>query len=74
MSDIHPMNRDQFLRALRSYCRKNGHAAPVTTSQGKGGHIRIQVGAASTTARSGEIGRGLHREMLSQLNVPPDAF
>lgn len=40
MSDIQLVNRDQFLRALRS----------------------------------GEIGRGLHREMLTQLNLPPDAF
>ena len=56
MSDMWPVNRDQFLRALRAYCRKNGLAAPLTKPQGKGGHIRIYVGTTFTTARSGEIG------------------
>ena len=53
---------------------EKGLAAPVTKPQGKGGHIRVYVGTIFTTARSGEIGRGLHREMLTQLNLPPDAF
>lgn len=69
------MNRDQFLRNLRAYCRSSGLPAPVFEGHhGKGGHGRIYVGDRFTTARSGEIGKGLHRAMLGQLGLPPDAF
>ena len=69
------MNRDQFLRALRAYCRANDLEPPrVDLAHGKGGHGRVWLGQAFTTIRSGEIGRGLHRTMLSQLGLPPNAF
>lgn len=69
------MNRDQFLRALRSYCKANGLDAPAFNARhGKGGHGRITVGGKFTTAKTGEIGRPLHKAMLKQLGLPDDAF
>lgn len=75
MSDTQLMNRDQFIRALRSYCKANGLDAPrYDGAHGKGGHGRVYVGQKFTTIRSGEIGKGLHRAMLDQLGLPKDAF
>lgn len=69
------MNRDQFLRALRAYCRANKLPAPVfVAKRGKGGHGTIFIGSAFTVAKSGEIGTGLHRKMLADLGLPKDAF
>ena len=69
------MNRDQFLRALRAYCRDQNLQGPrFDAARGKGGHGRVYVGARFTTIRSGEIGRALHRAMLEQLGLPKDAF
>lgn len=75
MSDISGVNRDQFLRALRAYCRDHDLPAPrFDAAHGKGGHGRVSVGTGFTTIRSGEIGRSLHRAMLEQLGLPKDAF
>ena len=69
------MNRDQFLRALRAYCRAQKLPAPVfVKAHGKGGHGRVYVGEKFTTIRSGEIGKGLHKAMLLQLGLPENAF
>lgn len=69
------MNRDQFLRALRAYCRQNNLEAPrFVPSHGKGGHGRVYVGAMFTTIVSGEIKKPTHRGMLGQLGLPKDAF
>jgi hypothetical protein len=69
------MNRDQFLRALRRYCRAENLDPPVfVPGHGKGGHGRVYVGDRFTTIKSGEIGKGLHRAMLGQLGLPDDAL
>jgi hypothetical protein len=69
------VNRDQFVRASRVYCRGHDLPAPrFDAARGKGGHGRIYVGARFTTIRSGEIGRALHRAILEQLGLPKDAF
>lgn len=75
MSDHSTVNRDQFLRALRAYCRRNDLDAPrFDAGHGKGGHGRIWLGARFTTAKTGEISRPLHKAMLVQLGLPADAF
>lgn len=67
------VNRDQLVRALRAYGRKNGLDVDFDASRGKGGHGRISVGARFTTVPSGEIKAGLLRAILRQLGLPPDA-
>lgn len=68
------MNRDQFLRALRTYCRDNGLDAPrFDPRRGKGGHGRVWVGERFTTIPSGELKTGTRRGILKTLGLPPDA-
>jgi hypothetical protein len=68
------MNRDQFLRDLRKYCKANGLPLPTMDSRrGKGGHAIIYVGTAFTTAPSGELKRFTQEAMLKDLNLPKGA-
>lgn len=73
MSDSLPMKREAFLRALKSYARKNGLSFHWDASTGKGGHGRVHVGDAFTTVKSGKLGTGLIQAMLKQLGLPKDA-
>jgi hypothetical protein len=68
------MNRDQFIRALRTYSRKNGVECKFEPRHGKGGHGRIWVGGKFTTVPSGELKRFTIEEILKQLGLPKDAI
>lgn len=68
------MNRDQLLRALRSYCRENGLEAPrLDARRGKGGHARLWIGDRFTTVPAGELKKGTLEAILKQLGLPKDA-
>lgn len=43
------MNRDQLLRALRRYARKNGYQFEVDKEKGAGSHYRIRFQNKVTT-------------------------
>lgn len=70
------MNRDDFLRALRKYCRKNGLTFEVNRRHGKGSHYWIKVNAKSTTAPKGDYSsdKGPRRYVCLQLGIDPAAF
>ena len=69
------MNRDQFLRDLRTYCKANGLDAPRFDSRrGKGGHGRVWIGTRFTTVPSGEIKRPTLEAILKQLGLPKDSI
>lgn len=69
------MNRDQFLRTLRTYCKANGLDAPRFVSRkGKGGHGRVYIGERFTTVPSGELKRPTLEAILKQLQLPKDAL
>ena len=42
------MNRDQLIRSLRKYARKNDLFFESITDKGKGSHYSVQVGSART--------------------------
>lgn len=68
------MNRDQFLRALRSYCKAEGLEAPrFVARRGKGGHGLIYLGARFTTVPAGELKTPTKEAVLKQLGLPKDA-
>ena len=67
------VNRDQLIRTLRAYGRKNSLTVEFDASRGKGGHGRLTDGSRFTTVPSGEIKPGLLRAILRQLGIPPEA-
>ena len=67
------MNRDQFLRALKAYCRKTGLAYRQDLKRGKGGHGTVWVGKRFTVIPSGELKKGLQEGVLKALGLPKDA-
>ena len=74
MSDLRLVNRDQFLRALRTYCRANGLETPrFDPRHGKGGHGRITIGQRFTVIPSGELKTGTCEAILKQLGLPKSA-
>jgi hypothetical protein len=68
------MNGDQFIRRARKWAKANHSDFRVDSSRGKGGHQLLYIGAAMTTVKTSEIGAGLLRAMLKQLNIPPEEF
>jgi len=69
------MNRDQFIRALRSYSKANGLGqVRLDLSKGRGGHGRVWVGDRFTTIPSGELKKGTKEGILKQLGLPKEAL
>jgi hypothetical protein len=68
------MNRDTFLRDLRTYCKKAGLKCRFDKAHGKGGHGRVYVGDQFTTVKSGELSNVVKQGLLKQLGLPKDAF
>ncbi len=68
------MNRSQFLRALRRYCKANGLLTPsLDPSHGKGGHGEVSIGERFATIPSGELKTGTKEAVLKQLGLPKGA-
>jgi hypothetical protein len=68
------MNGKQFIRQATKWAKASGAAYSVDASRGKGGHQLLTIGAHRTTVKTGEIGPGLFRAMLAQLNIPKEDF
>jgi hypothetical protein len=68
------VNRNQFLRALRNYCKAQGLPKPAfDATHGKGGHGEVSIGDRFTTIPSGELKKGTKEGILKQLGLPKDA-
>ena len=69
------MNRSQFLRALRKYCKANGLPVPdLDVSHGKGGHGEVSLGERFATIPSGELQTGTKEAILKQLGLSKNAI
>ena len=70
------MKGTEFIARARRLGRKTGIPVRFVTERGKGSHGTIYFGSAFTTVkdRRKEIGRGLLRKMLADLEIDPSAF
>jgi len=66
----------EFIRRARRYSRRSGLEFQYDPRKGKGSHGRIIVGDRLTAIKSGNknIGIGLLRKMLKDLNINPKDF
>lgn len=64
------MNRDQLIRALRKYARKNGLVLEVDTKKGKGSHYRVKLNGKVTTIQS-DLNPGRVERALKPLGLSP---
>ena len=65
--------REQFLQALRRYCRKSGLPFEVLPDHGKGSHYRVRVGERETTVPAGDASPIMRGVILKQLGFSKDA-
>ena len=68
------MERSQFIRRLRRFCRKTGRSLSVDRTMGKGSHARITIDGKTTTIKSGEMSPAYVALLLKQLGIPRDAL
>ena|SRR5579863_6758461 len=69
------VNRNQFLRLTRQWCRRNHWPAPrVEKGRGKGSHVTVWIGSRFTTVKQDGIEKHLKEALLKQLGLPKDAF
>jgi len=64
------MNREQLIRRLRKFARKNGQFFEVDKSRGDGSHYRVQIGERWTTVQS-KLKPHKIETILKQLGVDP---
>jgi predicted RNA binding protein YcfA (HicA-like mRNA interferase family) len=68
------MKREDLIRDLRRFARKNGLAFDLLRDKGKGSHDTVKVGDRTTTVQSGELKPLWIKRILRQLEIDPDAF
>ena len=68
------LNGNELLRQVKRYAMARGLRFELIERIGKGSHARLYVGDRFTTLkdRRKEIGPGLLRAMLRQLEIDPD--
>ena len=62
------MNREQLIRALRKYARKQGLHFDLDTTEGNGSHYTVEVGSERTTIQS-KLNPGRIERALKQLKI-----
>lgn len=67
------MERKQFLRTLKRYCRKNGFRYEWSSTEGKGSHGTVHVGDRKSVVPDADLPRHYINAILSRLGVDPDA-
>lgn len=68
------MKREDLIRDLRRYARKNKITFDLLVKKGKGSHYTVLVGDKQTTLQSGEYTPLMVRRILSQLGIDPAAL
>ncbi len=70
------MNGRQFVRHVRKWAKDNGLNVRFIASEGPGSHGTLYVGNRKTTVkdRKKEIGKGLLKKMLADLEIAKDEF
>ncbi len=74
MCDPVGLKREQFLSRLRKWCRRNHRPFRVDTVAGKGSHVKVYAGTASTIVKEGELSPIYVEVVLKQLGIPKDAI
>jgi hypothetical protein len=66
---------EQFLSALRRWCRKNGIADfRVVAERGAGSHVKVYANGRETIVKDGELSPVYVQVVLKQLGLPKDAI
>ena len=67
------MTGAEFIRSLRRLARKRRLAFDMDTRRGRGSHRMVYFGSRRTTVKDlkEEIGKGLLRQMCSDLDIDP---
>ena len=68
------MNGREFIRRARRYARRTGQSVRFVPGHGKGSHGRLWVGERFTWVPKSELGPGLLRAMLNQLQIAKEEF
>lgn len=70
------MRAAEFMRRVRNWAKRNGVDVEFNAARGKGSHGTLYVGERKTTvkSRNHEIGAGLLRKMLSDLDIDKADF
>ena len=68
------MNGREFIRRARRYGKRTGRSVRFVPRQGKGSHGRLWVGERFTWVPRNELGPGLLRTMLTQLQIRKEDF
>ena len=68
------MNRDQLLRALKVYCKRNANSYDWRPGEGKGSHGTVYVDGRKTIVKSGELPRDYVNAVLKQLGLEKDSL
>lgn len=68
------MKRDDLVRALRRYARKNDLAFDLDKARGKGAHYRVRLGKHVTTIQGGELSPFHVKRICDRLGLHPDAI
>ena len=63
------MNKEQFIRRVRRYARRNDLDCHFYPAWGKGSHGRLFVGERFTTVQDGELTPPMVSTMLRQLGI-----
>ena len=63
------MNRDQFLRSLRLYCKRSANSYDWRPGEGKGSHGTVYVNDRKTIVKSGELPNDYVSAVLKQLGL-----
>jgi mRNA interferase HicA len=67
------VNRDQLVRALRSYARAHGLSFELDRTKGSGSHYWVRVGDATTIVQD-KLNPGRVERILKQLGIPKDGL
>ena len=65
------MKRDDLIRDLRRFARKNGLPFHLLKDKGKGSHYTVRIGPKATTIQSGELKPLWVKRILNQLGIDP---
>ena len=74
MYDIVFMNGKELLRKIKKLAKEKGETFEIFKAHGKGSHGTLKYGENKTTIKDPkkEIGPGLLKKMLDQLNIDKD--
>lgn len=67
------MNREQFRRKLRKYCRKHDIPYEWDAGDGKGSHGSVYVNGRRSILQGGELQNFYIYDVLDYLGIPRDA-